>query len=194
MKNEVLKNKEDLRSVRTRKLLSTALFELLRVQPIDKISVNEICDKAMVHRTTFYKHFESKLHLFSFAINELRDTLINDCLNKKYDNVISFYLDIANNVLDFVNERRAILINIVDNIKSSEMILQIMQTVQQNIKYLINENTNRKEYKLPKDAISAYLAGALASLGEWYLFHDKTQKEQILSFLKCALNEKIYLK
>ena len=55
--------KEDLRVVRTRKLLCKALFELLEEVPFDKISVTDICDKAMVHRATFYNHFESKEHL-----------------------------------------------------------------------------------------------------------------------------------
>ncbi len=188
------KVKEDLRSVRTRKLLSSALFELLRNHPLDKISVNEICDLAMVHRTTFYKHFESKLHLFNFAISELRDNLIGDCINKDYDSVVAFYMDIANNVLDFVDEKRDILINIVDNIRSSDILLDIMKTLQQNIKYLINENSTARECKLPKDAISAYITGALASLGEWYLFHNKTTKDEILEFLRGVLDEKIYLK
>ena len=55
--------KEDLRIVRTRKLLSTALFDLLESTPYEKISVMDICEKAMVHRATFYNHFEDKEHL-----------------------------------------------------------------------------------------------------------------------------------
>ena len=68
MEKQDFEVKEDLRAVRTRKMLSKALFEMLTEQPIEKINVNDICDRAMVHRTTFYKHFESKFHLLTFAI------------------------------------------------------------------------------------------------------------------------------
>ena len=110
-----------------------------------------------------------------------------------YDNEKSFYLALASNVLDFVDEKRTFLINIIDNIKSSDIILQIMETMQQNIKYILNEKNASKSYKLPKDAISAYLTGAFASLGEWYLLHEgKTTKEHILAFLDGVLDEKLF--
>lgn len=174
-------------------MLSKALFEMLTEQPIEKINVNDICDRAMVHRTTFYKHFESKFHLLTFAIGELRDSIVSKCLKDDYDNEKSFYLALASNVLDFVDEKRTFLINIIDNIKSSDIILQIMETMQQNIKYILNEKNASKSYKLPKDAISAYLTGAFASLGEWYLLHEgKTTKEHILAFLDGVLDEKLF--
>ncbi|WP_212959029.1 MULTISPECIES: TetR/AcrR family transcriptional regulator, partial [Bacillus] len=52
----------DLRIRRTHKLLVEALVELM-IQPKQKYSsltINQICEYAMVHRTTFYKHFEDK--------------------------------------------------------------------------------------------------------------------------------------
>lgn len=61
--------KEDLRIVRTRKLLSRALFELLETTPYEKISVLDICERAMVHRATFYNHFEDKDHLLEYTID-----------------------------------------------------------------------------------------------------------------------------
>ena len=193
MEKQDFEVKEDLRAVRTRKMLSKALFEMLTEQPIEKINVNDICDRAMVHRTTFYKHFESKFHLLTFAIGELRDSIVSKCLKDEYDNEKSFYLALASNVLDFVDEKRTFLINIIDNIKSSDIILQIMETMQQNIKYILNEKNASKSYKLPKDAISAYLTGAFASLGEWYLLHEgKTTKEHILAFLDGVLDEKLF--
>jgi len=194
MEKQDFEVKEDLRSVRTRKMLSRALFEMLTEQPLEKINVNDICERAMVHRTTFYKHFESKFHLLTFAIGELRDCIVSKCLKDDYQDEKSFYLALADNVLDFVDEKRTFLINIIDNIKSSDIILQIMESLQQNIKYILNENNTSKSYKLPKDAISAYLTGAFASLGEWYLLHEgKASKEQIVAFLDGVLDEKLFL-
>ena len=53
-------NENDLRVRRTKKMLIDALGNLLEKHTYTSISVNMICDTAMVHRTTFYKHFYDK--------------------------------------------------------------------------------------------------------------------------------------
>ena len=45
---------EDLRQRRTKKFLVQALLELMEERPLRDLSVVDICDRAMVHRTTFY--------------------------------------------------------------------------------------------------------------------------------------------
>ncbi|MEG2451199.1 MAG: TetR family transcriptional regulator, partial [Clostridia bacterium] len=65
--------KEDLRIIRTRKLLSSTLLDMMEEVSIEKISVIDLCNRAMVNRATFYAHFEDKYHLLSFALDELKD-------------------------------------------------------------------------------------------------------------------------
>ena len=64
--------REDLRQRRTRKLLADALLSLLEERPLSEISVVDICQRAMVHRTTFYAHFDDKLALLRYAVDELQ--------------------------------------------------------------------------------------------------------------------------
>ena len=45
--------KQDLRIQKTHKFLYAALFDLMEQKPFSEISVTDICQKAMVHRTTF---------------------------------------------------------------------------------------------------------------------------------------------
>ena len=42
----------------TRSIIQTAFLELLRQKPVEKITVREICDKAEINRSTFYKHYQ----------------------------------------------------------------------------------------------------------------------------------------
>ncbi len=67
---------EDLRTKRTYKLLKDALFELLTKQSFDSIKVSDICDLAMVHRTTFYTHFSDKYELLEYCIREIEQEII----------------------------------------------------------------------------------------------------------------------
>jgi len=60
--------KEDLRSRVTKLMLSNALLECFRTMTYPEISVIKICNVAQVHRTTFYKHFETKDDLLRYAM------------------------------------------------------------------------------------------------------------------------------
>ena len=58
----------DLRVRRTHKLLWEALMAELSQRTIEEITVSDICERAMVHRTTFYKHYEDKYALLEQGI------------------------------------------------------------------------------------------------------------------------------
>ena len=68
---------EDLRVRRTRKLLWEALMAELSEWSFEEISVKDICERAMVHRTTFYKHYEDKYALLEQGMREMYATLLS---------------------------------------------------------------------------------------------------------------------
>jgi AcrR family transcriptional regulator len=59
-----LKKKEDRRVRRTRDRLGDALVELLVQKPFEKITVQNVLDRAGVSRATFYSHYRDKNDLF----------------------------------------------------------------------------------------------------------------------------------
>ncbi|HEX9039174.1 MAG TPA: TetR/AcrR family transcriptional regulator C-terminal domain-containing protein [Ktedonobacterales bacterium] len=65
----------DLRVRRTRKLLWEALLALLAERPLEEITVKDICERAMAHRTTFYKHYEDKYDLLEQGMRQALDAL-----------------------------------------------------------------------------------------------------------------------
>jgi AcrR family transcriptional regulator len=58
-----LKTAKDARAVRTRAALRKALLELLRLQPLDKITILDICQTAGIGYTTFFRHHPTKAAL-----------------------------------------------------------------------------------------------------------------------------------
>lgn len=62
--------RSDVRNRVTSHLISEAILALLKTMPFSEITVTMICEEAQVHRTTFYKHFESKDHLMQYAMYE----------------------------------------------------------------------------------------------------------------------------
>ncbi len=66
----------DLRVRRTHKLLWEALMAELSERTFEEITVTDICERAMVHRTTFYKHYEDKYALLEQGIRQMYDDLL----------------------------------------------------------------------------------------------------------------------
>src|SRR5216684_8131740 len=60
----------DLRIRRTRGRLSDALVALMQEKPIDKITVQEVLDRATVGRSTFYLHYRDKDDLFLCVLED----------------------------------------------------------------------------------------------------------------------------
>ncbi|WP_018651122.1 TetR/AcrR family transcriptional regulator [Actinobacillus capsulatus] len=65
--------KQDLRVVRTHKLIRNALIDLLKNQAFDKITVQDIVYKAMVNRATFYKYYSGKSDLAGEMIKTFKN-------------------------------------------------------------------------------------------------------------------------
>jgi len=68
-----MEKKLDLRVQRTYKLLTNALVELLSEKNFEEIQVAEICERAMIRRATFYKHFGDKFELFTYFIKDIQN-------------------------------------------------------------------------------------------------------------------------
>jgi AcrR family transcriptional regulator len=66
----------DLRVRRTHKLLWEALMTELSQRSFEEITVKEICERAMVHRSTFYKHYEDKYALLEQGVRQTYDALV----------------------------------------------------------------------------------------------------------------------
>ncbi len=64
---------EDLRVRRTRKLLKSALIELAIEKGFAAVTVQDIADRAMVNRATFYRHYLDKYDLLEQYMNEVYD-------------------------------------------------------------------------------------------------------------------------
>lgn len=71
-------NEEDSRRVRyTKNALRSALVDLLKEKPIEKISVSEICRAADVHRNTFYSHYATPEELMEDLVTQNKGNSCN---------------------------------------------------------------------------------------------------------------------
>ncbi len=68
--------KNDRRTRRTERNLRQALFSLILEKGYERVTVQDIIDRADIGRSTFYAHFESKDKLHLSAFDEVRASLL----------------------------------------------------------------------------------------------------------------------
>lgn len=72
------KNKLDLRVQKTQRALATSLLTLLKTNPFNKITINDVCTEALVSRSAFYANFKDKYDLLSFCLEIFKKNLLEE--------------------------------------------------------------------------------------------------------------------
>src|SRR5215468_3821596 len=68
----------DIRVKRTHHLLRQALMELMPEKGFQAITVQDIVDRAMINRGTFYEHFADKYALLEHSLRDLFSQTLNN--------------------------------------------------------------------------------------------------------------------
>ena len=100
----------DLRVQRTYKLLSSSFEQLLKKRSYNQITVQEICEAAMVRRTTFYQHFTDKHHFLVWFLKNKQQVFIAE--NFPFCRQNSFrecFTSIMTRLLTFLKQNREII-------------------------------------------------------------------------------------
>jgi AcrR family transcriptional regulator len=74
------KDKIDLRVLKTRKAIKEAFLTLIQTKGYERITIQDIADKAMINRNTFYLHYVDKPDLMENLCHESIEEL-NVCFN-----------------------------------------------------------------------------------------------------------------
>ena len=183
--------KDDLRVIKTKKILYETLIELMKTKTFEEIKVSDICTKALINRSTFYAHYEDKYELLLEFINSLKEEFINELSkNKNILNTREYYLEMIRLFLDHIENKKDIYNAIMINNRNSIM-MDILSSVANNevIKKMEASNISTR---VPANIIAKFYLGGVLNLGiEWLRDTNKYSKEEIIKYLEILLPENI---
>ncbi len=182
--------KTDVRVQRTYALLMNALMELMKEKDFDNLSVSDICDKAGVHRATFYKHFNDKLEFIRYCFeNQLSsieiDGLIKDPTPENLRAGIIFCVD---EIFKFIDKN----IIILETICSEKYYMSLGSTF---FTALNNFCFDKFAYTIHApgyrvEILSNFYSSALIGVIKWYVMgKGEYPKEDIYEFLEHRIDE-----
>ena len=125
-----MNKKLDLRVYKTYKALHDAFNDLLKYKSFEELTVNELCDTAMIRRATFYSHFADKYEYFNFYLSELREEFAsNISTHTDLSDPVSYSKQMLKETFKFVRTHN----RIVEHMKNSTLMSFLYQALQEQI-------------------------------------------------------------
>lgn len=186
-----MEQKMDLRIRKTYLALHSAFTQLLEERKFEDITVNELCDRAMIRRTTFYKHFADKYEYFTFYIKEIVATF-QDRLAPEVagDDAEPYLLHMSRELLRFIREHE----RLVTNVKDSRMFPTLMIILLEQIRADIIQVLRRADHggaenraKDIEDTAAFYAGGLLSTLFQLLERHEEIEEEHFVSVISKFL-------
>ncbi|MCL1696571.1 MULTISPECIES: TetR/AcrR family transcriptional regulator [unclassified Lysinibacillus] len=179
----------NLTRFRTQILIKEAFIELLKERPFSSITINHICDKAMIHRSTFYRYYDDKFELFHDATNSIAIDLFKQM--QGYDLERTLFEE----VIDYIDANRALFLNITiknNNHELYDKLIQLgaeilLENSKKNNDLLSNKIRNSK---YPIVLCDFYCSGYFEIVKRWINNDYPYSKEELLYIAKnLQINE-----
>jgi AcrR family transcriptional regulator len=160
----------DARAVRTRAEIASALIGLMHEKDFNDISVQQICERAGVGRSTFYAHFQDKDELF------IRHTVVFGRAlggHLVWDQELGSYRFPARGLFGHVRQMKPLF----DSLTRARKIEFIMKVWHNNIaqgfeERILAARTGRSAAPtIPAEILAQQLAGTLMTLMFWWMDH-----------------------
>lgn len=185
--------KTDLRIIKTKNLLYTTLISLLKDYTFEEIKVSDICNKALINRSTFYAHYSDKYELLASCIQDIKDDLANKLRsNQNISNTKEYYMEMLNLFLSHIDDNRELFSSIIINNKNSVIMDIFYATINADLTKRLKEEDKKRELNVPEEIITNFYVGAVVNVSmKWLTDYQKYTKEDLITFLDCLIPEKI---
>lgn len=168
----------------TKKMLKSALMELLKDKPIEKIAIRELCSKAEINHTTFYKYYGSQYDLLDEIESEYFEEL--ECCLRESSMETRDGLTSALRFIDREKERWKVLINAVHEEEFAKRLFTLPV-----ISKRLNDYLNTAQDESTRTYIRLFLCqGGYAIIRYWINNENEDSPEEI-SVLIWSLIKKL---
>lgn len=157
----------DLRVKKTLLSIKKAFFLIRKRKPIDKISIKELSEKAMINKATFYLHYKDIYDLSESLEKELIKTIIDDVKECELDKSFAKYKTFINTLHFSMIEHK----DEIDTLFSGERQLNFVEFLEEHIIEYLFEIMPEIRADIEFQMLISYMV-----YGSYYVLH-KYEKE-----------------
>jgi AcrR family transcriptional regulator len=167
------KRKVDRRVQRTRQLLHDALIALILEKGYDKITVQDIIDRANVGRSTFYAHYLDKQDLLESGLARLREELGRNLAGDDATESAEWMLLPSLALFRHTGQHHDLFRAMIGGTGIDLVIKTIDEALTGHAQALLDQLVARRgQPSVPPRVIVTYVVGALLALLTWWLDND----------------------
>ena len=189
----ILKEKTDLRIVKTKKILFNSLLNLMKIKNFEKIKISDICEESLVNRSTFYAHYDDKYELLIDLFEERKLSLLKDFEDNENKAFSKEYLmELLSILIDHIEENKEIYSAILANNRNGILIDFLIDAIEKDVSEKLKSNSEIKSSDLPLDIIVKFYAGGLINIGiDCITRTKKYSKKELLLYIDKLIPDKI---
>lgn len=175
-----MEKKTDLRIERTYRLLHNAFTELLEEKKFDEFTVNELCERAMIRRTTFYKHFADKYEYVTFYFKEICEDFKSQLSPDLWEGELNPYiLQMCRQLFRFIQEHQKLVGNFVNSSYFHVLIALIIELLQEDtLRFLRHNRLYAHMTRLQMEGLAYFYAGGILNTMYSWMRQGNSLKEQ----------------
>ncbi|HEX6681677.1 MAG TPA: TetR/AcrR family transcriptional regulator [Candidatus Limnocylindrales bacterium] len=174
--------KLDRRVRRTRGLLRSALLAAILEKGYERVTVQDIIDRADVGRSTFYAHFRDKEDLLHYGLEELRTAFDAAAKDPGRSPTLK--------VFEHFYASREVWRAMVGRRGSETFIRYLHRLLTDLLRSHLQTRVGQEETRVPLEALVEFAASTLIGLGNrWWLEQDKPLSPREMDKLYHRLTE-----
>ena len=176
-----MEKKEDRRVAMTKRMLKDALTELLREMDIYHVSIRELCLRADINRTTFYKYYGSQFDLLADMENDLL-VFLSDTIREHADDPVRIIETACEYLESHLEFGRLIINNNVDPLFPQKLFsLEVLRET-------VMKRYSNQQDPLIQEYLTDYLTyGAYRTIFMWLNKEQREPPSQFARVLMCLI-------
>ena len=189
-----MNQKLDLRIQKTYLTLTNTFLQMMEEMRFEDIRVSELCERAMIRKSTFYKHFGDKYELLAFIVRQTQESFDARLTESvPTDNIIDYYTTLITLVFDYLEENKALVQSTLQSNSFSLILDIISDQIIQDIKEKLKKDASHGE-KLPADPeiMATFFVGGIIQTACSWLKQGKPLDEHILKDQLSILLKQFY--
>ena len=182
-------NKQDDRRVqRTKQSLYSALMQLVDEKPFDKITVQQILERANVGRTTFYTHFEGKEDLFLGSHEQIIRVISQSFFSETGDLRTEPSPELMT-FLQMSQQNRDTYFYLMGGAQGGEILRLLRDRIAQHLVEQLRRLFREDESSVPFIVLAQHVASSIVSVTSWWIDKRAPYTVQEIATMLHQMNE-----
>ncbi|MGP1588145.1 MAG: TetR/AcrR family transcriptional regulator [Treponemataceae bacterium] len=185
----------DKRQIKTKNAIVKSFLSLLPEQDFNKISVQEIVDRANIGRSTFYLHFESKEALLDYMCQQIIKHIFDSAKNIEHNHGHSQREGMPNSlichIIQHIKENDNNILTIL-SCQGNEYFLVYLKEQLKELMYIsfIKDRPQKLNSDLPVDLVMNHISGSFIEMIQWWIKNGlKESPEELDSFFTRVITQ-----